>query len=133
MTPLDVDPARINTTAGAGAEPYESLLVRVGGAPASMVITNDNPDSGPFFELVVTGNLRLDDFVFARYGTPATCKPEPCAYPPASLVSGTAFSSITGVMGYSFGNRKLYPRSAADLLGSRETPRRSDLRAMPFA
>jgi cytosine/adenosine deaminase-related metal-dependent hydrolase len=112
MTPLAVTAAQVGTTAGAAAEPYESLLVRVGGAPASVIITNDNPDTGPFFELVVTGNLRLDDFIWARYGTPATCDPAPCAYPPAGFTGGTAFSSITGIMGYSFGNRKLYPRGA---------------------
>ncbi|MBX3196848.1 MAG: amidohydrolase family protein [Labilithrix sp.] len=112
MTPLDVTAAQVGTAAGAGAEPYESLLVRIGGAPGSVVITNDNPDSGPFYELVVTGNLRIDDFIWARYGTPATCTPSPCPYPPADFVRNTAFTSITGVMGFSFSNRKLYPRGS---------------------
>lgn len=114
MTPLDVTVAQVGTAAGAGAEPYESLLVRIGGAPGSVTIINDNPDTGPFFELVVTGNLRLDDYIWARYGTPATCNPSPCPYPPPGFTNGTSFSSITGVMGYSFSNRKLYPRGSTE-------------------
>jgi cytosine/adenosine deaminase-related metal-dependent hydrolase len=120
MTPLEVTAAQIGTGAGAAAEPYESLLVKVGGTAdpdggtaGSVVITNDNPDSGQFFELVVTGNLRIDDFIWPRYGTPATCTPPPCAYPPAGFTKDTAFTSITGIMGFSFGSRKLYPRGAS--------------------
>jgi hypothetical protein len=113
MTPLAVATADIATSAGSAAEPYESLLVKIGGAPGSVVITNDNPDGGPFFELVVTGNLRLDDYVWPRFGTPATCSPSPCAYPPAGFTKGTAFSSVTGILGFSFGNRKLYPRGSS--------------------
>ncbi|HVH47865.1 MAG TPA: amidohydrolase family protein, partial [Labilithrix sp.] len=95
MTPLAVTTAQINTSAGKAAEPYESLLVKVGDTPGSIVITDDNPDSGPFFELVVTGDLRVDDAIWARYGTPATCTPSPCAYPPVGFTKDTAFSSIT--------------------------------------
>ncbi|MBS2019456.1 MAG: amidohydrolase family protein [Deltaproteobacteria bacterium] len=115
MTPLAVSVSQINTAAGAAAEPYESLLVRIddGGVPGGLAITNDNPDTGPFFEIVVTGNLRLDDFIVPRYGTPATCTPSPCAYPPPTLTNGRAFTSITGIGGFSFGNRKLYPRTAS--------------------
>jgi len=117
MTPLDVTAAQVGTAAGSGAEPYESLLVRVG----SVSITNDNPDTGPFFELVVTGNLRIDDFIWPRYGTVspdnARCKETPpaadCAYPRPGFTNGTAFTSITGIMGFSFSNRKLYPRGAS--------------------
>jgi hypothetical protein len=113
ITPLAVDASQINNAAGSAAEPYESLLVKIGNdTPGSVVITDDHPDKGPYFELVVTGDLRLDDFIWARYGTPATCTPSPCAYPPAGFTKNTAFSSITGIMGFSFGNRKLYPRGA---------------------
>lgn len=114
MTPLDVTVSQINTAAGDAAEPFESLLLRIddGGTPGSLVITNDNPDTGPFFEMVVSGNLRLDDFIVPRYGTPATCTPSPCAYPPPTLLNGRAFTSITGIGGFSFSNRKLYPRTA---------------------
>jgi hypothetical protein len=117
MTPLVVTPGQVNTTAGAGAEPYEGLLVEINdnGVAGSLAITNDQPDTGPFFEFVVSGNLRIDDFVFTRYGTPATCMPAPCPYPPAGFLNGRTFTKIVGVLGYSFSNRKLYPRLAADL------------------
>jgi len=114
MRPLAALAAQLTSGAGPAAEPYESLLVTVGTGPGSIAITQDKPDSGPFFEFEVTGNLRVDDFVFARYGTPAECAQKPCAYPPAGFERGKTFSSITGVMGFSFGNRKLYPRSQTD-------------------
>lgn len=114
MTPLAVTAAQVNTAAGTAAEPYESLLVVVDGGGGGVTITDDEPDTGPFFELVVTGNLRLDDLIFPRYGTPATCNPSPCPYPPVGFTNGTTFPKVTGIMGFSFGNRKLYPRSSAD-------------------
>jgi cytosine/adenosine deaminase-related metal-dependent hydrolase len=112
MVPLVVTADQINTAAGASAEPFESLLLQVNGP---LTITNDNPDTGPFFELVITGNLRLDDAIFARYGTPATCTPSPCPYPPVGFTNGTTFPKVVGILGFGFGNRKLYPRIAADL------------------
>jgi cytosine/adenosine deaminase-related metal-dependent hydrolase len=116
MVPLAVKVADINTTAGKNAEPYESLLLAIddGGTPGALAITNDNPDSGPFFEFVVTGPLRIDDQIYARYGTPATCTPSPCPYPPDTFKVGRTFTKIIGIAGFSFGNRKLYPRLAAD-------------------
>ena len=112
MVPLVVTASQINTSAGGDAEPLESLLVQVDGP---LTITNDNPDTGPFFELVVTGNLRLDDAIFARYGSPATCTPPPCPYPAPGFQNGTVFPKVAGILGFSFANRKLYPRFAADL------------------
>jgi hypothetical protein len=64
---------------------------------------------------VVTGNLRLDDAIYARYGTPATCMPAPCPYPPVGFTNGTVFPKVVGILGFGFSNRKLYPRIAADL------------------
>jgi len=111
MIPLQVSISQVNNAAGAAAEPYESLLVRIGdGTPGSIEITNDNPDTGQFYEFVVNGSLRVDDFIWPRYGTPASCNPSPCPYPPPDFVRGKTFTSITGVMGFSFGNRKIYPR-----------------------
>lgn len=114
MIPLQVAASQINNAAGSGAEPYESLLLKIGaGTPGSITITNAMPDTGPFFEFVVTGDIRIDDFIFPYLGTPTpggTQCPNPCAYPPATLMNGAQFNSITGVLGYSFGNRKLYPR-----------------------
>jgi hypothetical protein len=113
MTPLAVTVSQINTAAGNAAEPYESVLVRIDDSGGALAITNDNPDTGPFFEFIVTGDLRIDDYIVPRYGTPATCTPSPCPYPPPGLLNGRAFTSITGVPGFSFGNRKLYPRTAS--------------------
>jgi cytosine/adenosine deaminase-related metal-dependent hydrolase len=112
VTPLVVTAAQINNAAGAAAEPFESLLVQIDGP---LTILNDNPDAGPFFEIVITGNIRLDDQIFARYGTPATCNPAPCPYPAAGFTNGATFPKVVGVLGYSFSNRKIYPRFAADL------------------
>jgi cytosine/adenosine deaminase-related metal-dependent hydrolase len=118
LTPLVVTPAQINTAAGSAAEPFESLLLEIndGGTPGSLVITDNDPDApGQYYEMIVTGNLRLDDFIYPRYGTPATCTPSPCPYPPTAFPNGRQFSRIHGILGYSFGNRKLYPRGSADL------------------
>jgi cytosine/adenosine deaminase-related metal-dependent hydrolase len=125
MIPLPVDASLVNSGAGDAAEPYESLLVRVGsGAPGSVTITNDNPDNytpgpgrAPFYEFVVTGNLRVDDNIFSYHGTPApggTACPDPCPYPPPGFTRNSTFFSITGIMGFSFGNRKLFPRGNSD-------------------
>jgi cytosine/adenosine deaminase-related metal-dependent hydrolase len=121
LVPITVTAAQINTAAGASAEPYESVLLRLEGP---VTILNDNPDSGPFHEFIVTGNLRIDDLVNARHGAAATCGGMPCGYPsffdpgqPGSqdnprkdFTAGQVFTSITGIGGFSFGNRKLYPR-----------------------
>lgn len=111
-TPLLLTAAELKANAGNAAEPYEGLLVQIMGP---LTITNDNPDSGPFFELVLTGTVRLDDLIYARYGTPATCTPSPCPYPAVGLTNGTQFPQVTGIAGFSFSNRKIYPRFAADL------------------
>ena len=105
MVPLELTSAQVGTGAGNDAEPYESLLVKVAG-PLS--VTNDNPDTGPFYEFVVTGNLRVDDSIWARYGGP-TVAPE---YPTPAFKAPKTFLAITGIMGFSFSNRKIYPRGA---------------------
>ncbi len=119
ITPLPVSASQINTTAGSSAEPYESLLLKVGdGTMGSVTITNDNPDTGPFFEFVVTGNLRIADLIYSRHGTLSpdndACEETPlpmrCEYPRCALRNGRQFASIVGVLGESFRNRKLYPR-----------------------
>ena len=55
-------------------------------------ITNDNPDSGPFYELVVTGGLRLDDDIFARYGVGTSAMPPPQPIP--GFLNGTVFTRV---------------------------------------
>ena len=80
----------------------------------NVTITNDNPDTGPFYELVVTGGLRLDDDIFARYGVGTSAMPPPQPIP--GFLNGTVFTRVVGVGGFSFGNRKILPRSDADLV-----------------
>jgi hypothetical protein len=46
--------------------------------------------------------LRLDDLVFAELDN---------GYAP-----GTRFSEVRGILGFSFGHQKLYPRSEQDLV-----------------
>lgn len=90
-------PATI-ATGGAQAEGYESMLLAVNGV-AVLVMNPDAPSD--FDEFTVTGNLRIDDQLYVALDN---------VYP-----VGTTFSNITGILGYSFNNFKLLPRSAADL------------------
>ncbi|MGC6492908.1 MAG: lamin tail domain-containing protein [Myxococcota bacterium] len=82
-------------------ELYESMLVSFG------AVEVDNADLG-FGEFSVTdgaASFRIDDLAF-DVGA---------AFP--NLAVGDAFSGVTGVMGYTFGNHKVWPGSAADLAG----------------
>jgi hypothetical protein len=105
FAPLAVTAAEITnvgTTQGANAEAYESMLVSLSGLTVSVL----NPDAPKDFdEFTVTdasaGALRVDDYLD---------DPLDNTYP-----VGTAFSKIVGVAGFSFANRKVYPRTAADL------------------
>nr|MCU0685870.1 thrombospondin type 3 repeat-containing protein [Polyangiaceae bacterium] len=96
--PVVVSPASI-ATGGADVNKYMSMLVRV----ANVSVINQNPDEPPgdFDEFAVTGNLRVDDFIFD--------------FDNASFPVGTAFSQITGPLHFSFANSKILPRTAADL------------------
>ena len=89
-----VDPADI-ATSGPKAENYEGCLVEV------KDVTVTSPVE--FGEFSVTGGLRVDDFFFV---------PNPGPKP----AMGAAFSSITGLLGYSFEEFKLYPRDLGDLV-----------------
>ncbi|MBA3548147.1 MAG: hypothetical protein H0T76_16820 [Nannocystis sp.] len=89
-----VAPADI-ATGGPKAENYEGCLVEV------KDVTVTSPVE--FGEFSVTGGLRVDDFFFV---------PNPGPKP----AMGAAFSSITGLLGYSFEEFKLYPRDFADLV-----------------
>ncbi len=113
MVPLVVSVAQLAGKAGLDVEPLENLLLEVAGP---LTITNANPDPGPFFEFEVNEDLRVDDAILTRFGTPAVCTPSPCPYPPLGFEVGRSFSRIVGILGYSFRHRKLYPRTATDLL-----------------
>jgi len=91
-----VDPVAVAND-GVQAEAFEGVLVRV----EDVTVTNANPD-GPtndYGEFEVGGALRVDDDIFVVTPDPA---------------QGDTFASLTGVLTYSFENRKLLPRSAAD-------------------
>ncbi|WP_394844435.1 amidohydrolase family protein [Pendulispora brunnea] len=87
-------------TGGNKAETYESMLLKIN---APLTVTDNDPDKGvKSNEFVVTGGLRIDDLIFTKFkdGVPAI---------------GTAYSSMQGILYYSFSNTKLAPRNAADM------------------
>jgi hypothetical protein len=98
--PRVVDPASINTAAT--AESRESMLVRIN----DVTVTNPNPDAPMSFdEFMVTGMLRIDDFLLdgANNMLPA-------------FAMDTHFTSITGIVNIFQMQAKLEPRTMADLV-----------------
>jgi hypothetical protein len=82
----------------ADADGLASLWLRIEGVQVELM----NPDAPKDYdETQLFGGLRLDDLLDADLDN---------TYAP-----GTAFSSVQGIFGFSFGHYKLYPRSAADL------------------
>jgi cytosine/adenosine deaminase-related metal-dependent hydrolase len=82
----------------ASAAGLTSLFVQL--AAGEVDVTN--PDAPrDYDETGLRGGLRLDDLLWPELDN---------TYP-----VGTTFSSLTGVVGFSFGHYKLYPRSVADL------------------
>jgi hypothetical protein len=96
VTPIVVDACDIATGA-ATAEPYEGMLMEVDGVS----VTNINPDDpSDYDEFEVGGCLRVDDFLYDALDQPAL---------------DTSYTSLTGVLNYSFDNFKIVPRDAGDL------------------
>ena len=94
--PAVVDPADV-ATGGALAETYEGMLVQV----VNVAVTTENPDDpDDYNEFEVGGALRIDDELFA-YTRPA---------------AGACFATLTGVLRFSFGNFKILPRDADDMV-----------------
>ncbi len=80
------------------AEMWEGVLVRVD----SVTVLDDMPDApDDFGEWVVTGGLRIDDFLFALEPRPTT---------------GSTFTAIVGIHNFGFENYKIEPRDAADFV-----------------
>jgi len=95
--PLVLDPAEIaDATNG---EVYEGMLCRVNAVTVTVMNADDPKD---FDEFVVTGSLRVDDSLYTALDN---------TYP-----VGTTFQSITGICAFDFSNRKLWPRTAADVV-----------------
>ncbi len=105
--PIVVKTADINNVVGgaegAMAEGLESMLVEVDG----VTVTNMNPDAPKDFdEFTVAdgagGDLRVDDYLYDPLDN--------------TYAVATPFSKVIGIAGWSFNERKMFPRSAADLV-----------------
>jgi predicted extracellular nuclease len=102
-TPITLS-ASLLATGSSSAEMYEGVLVRV----ANVTVTNVNPDApSDYDEFAVTGGLRIDDMIIDGGGTGGALD--------NTYALGTPFSSIVGILHYSFNDYKLLPRSAADI------------------
>ena len=100
LAPIEISDACSIGTDGADAEKYESMLLRV----SNVTVTSSNPDgSDDYNEFEVGGCLRIDD---------GLC---PDCYADQPAVD-TTYSSITGILTYTYGNFKLLPRDAADMV-----------------
>ncbi|MEL6185269.1 MAG: lamin tail domain-containing protein, partial [Myxococcota bacterium] len=93
--PLRVDAADI-ATGGSRAEALEGVLVEV----QNVSVVDAAPDEGQFFEFVVTGNLRVDDFYYRADPFP---------------VLGQSLGFVRGPLRFANDNFKVVPRDASDL------------------
>jgi len=104
VTPIVVTPAEV-ANGGEFSESYESMLVQVN----AVSIVDMNPDAErDFDEFEIEDGLRVDDAAFDALDN--LCE------------AGTTFDSIVGLLSFSFGNHKLLPRSADDLVKPSCTP-----------
>lgn len=100
--PVVINPSDVVINDGGLAEKLEGVLVRVD----NVTVLDANPDAGPgdrapINEFVVTGGLRVNDYLYLTSPFP---------------VAGTQYQAIVGVLEYRNGAYKLEPRSAADLI-----------------
>ncbi len=103
VTPVDVAIADVENGA-ATAEAYESVLVNI---PGGATCSSANPDgTNDYNEMELEDSqgdtLRVDDFLWDGYV--------------GSRQVGTVYTTVRGIMHYSFSNRKLLPRRAEDLV-----------------
>jgi hypothetical protein len=90
-------------TGGPDAERYEGMLVTLEDA----TVADANPDApNDYGELALDGGLRMDDYLWPDFDLPAS----------GYRTVGVSFDSITAVLVYTYGNTKLAPRDAADLV-----------------
>lgn len=101
--PLVVSPADV-ATGGPLAFPLQSQLIAVD----DVQIVDQNPDQPQDFdEFAVTGNLRVDDGIADAtkdMGLGNACP------------VGTTFQQLVGILGWSFENTKLQPRTKSDIV-----------------
>jgi len=112
FAPLDVTAATYNvkpgtTAAAMTAESYEGVLCRIVG-PVSVSVKNaDNPTDDPantsdFDEFAIgPEKLRVDDDIYDPLDN--------------NYIVGTSFQNVIGICGFSFSNRKMWPRDLNDL------------------
>jgi hypothetical protein len=103
LTPIAIDPAvyASATSQGAAGEPWETMLCVVNG-PVSVSMQNADTN-GDYDEFAVTpAKLRIDDNIYDALGND---------YP-----VGTSFQTIIGICGFSYSNRKIWPRTGADVV-----------------
>ena len=93
----DLPSAEMLSTADAGTEPWEGVLVQVSGA-----VTNADAGFGEWALSDGTGDLRVDDAGFDAID--------------AGLVAAGNTLQVTGALDYTFGNYKVQPRTVADVL-----------------
>ena len=99
--PLDVaDPSTV-ATGGGLAEAMEGLLLRVNMVQVTEVEpTPGTADMAPTFEYVVTGGLRVNDYLYHQEPLPMVMED---------------LDFVTGILRHANDNKKLEPRSAADV------------------
>jgi predicted extracellular nuclease len=103
ITPLSITFGQVNDNSeSSGSEAYEGMLVQLTG---DATCTNVNPDagSGDFGEMLLTDStgqsLRVGNDVWSGY----------------ARTLNHVYTTVRGIATYTFYNRKLLPRSAADL------------------
>jgi cytosine/adenosine deaminase-related metal-dependent hydrolase len=93
----------LDITSAANAEPYESMLCELDTVTVSIMNADGAADYDEFTITDATaGALRVDDYLYDALDN--------------TYAVSTPFSKVIGVYGFSFSNRKIYPRSAADLV-----------------
>lgn len=106
--PVVIDPATYASTASGSAagEPWEGMLCRV----QNVTVTLENADGpGNDYDEFTIGpqtntsvQLRVDDYIYDALDN--------------TFPVGTNFTRIDGICGFSFSQRKLWPRTASDLV-----------------
>jgi cytosine/adenosine deaminase-related metal-dependent hydrolase len=95
---FSADPGSLADGGALGAA-YRSMLVTL----ASPSVSIENPDApADFDEFVVSGGLRVDDALYPELDN--------------TFGTGARFVSLTGVLGYSYGHAKLWPRGPGDIV-----------------
>ena len=99
VTPIAIDEACDVGTGGVLAEPLEGMVVTV----SDVAVTNSNPDApSDYGEFEINECLRVDDQLSD------VLVPQP--------PEGTTYSTLTGVLTYTYGHAKLEPRGSEDVV-----------------